>query len=161
MKNPTRVVEILNNFYIELCGSSRSRTRVTMKKRLIMVCALAILAAVVAMAGCGGGSSSSGTPEQAAKAFWAAALRKDTDATWKMLSGDSQGVVKDKTAWSEYLKELDIEGKTVTYEVDKSVVDGDQATVTLKFKANGKDEGSTEMTMVREGGAWKYSLPPQ
>lgn len=70
-------------------------------------------------------------------------------------------MVKDKTAWSEYLKELDIEGKTVTYEVDKSVVDGDQATVTLKFKANGKDEGSTEMTMVREGGAWKYSLPPQ
>ncbi len=134
---------------------------VKMKKVLILACILLILVTAVVLAGCGGGSSSSGTPEQAAEAFWAAALKQDTDATWSMLSSESQCVVENKTKWTAFLESLDIDGTTVTFEVGKATIEGDQATLTVEFKADGKEEGEAKMTMVKEDGTWKYHLSPQ
>ena len=67
-----------------------------MRKTVVLVCALSFLASFAVLAGCGSGGGSSTSPEGATKAFLAAAMAQDVDATWDMLSHGTLESVKDK-----------------------------------------------------------------
>ena len=77
---------------------------VMMRKVLVLACILSLLVSAAVLVGCGGGGSSSQTPEQAMQAFFAAVKKSDTNATWNMLSADSQKQLNSKSSWGEQIK---------------------------------------------------------
>lgn len=132
-----------------------------MKKIIVLTCILSILVPAVALAGCGGSGgnttgSSSGTAQGVAKAFWSAALKGDTAATWSMLSKELQTGLKSESDWA---KTQTSSSPTATVEIGKVTVNGNTATVEVKIKTGGTDVTSSTVSMVKENGAWKVALP--
>jgi len=121
-----------------------------MRKVFVLACILSLLVPAVVLVGCGGGGSSSQTPQQVAQAFWAAAMKKDANGTWNMMSADSQKLLKSKSAW-----ESDLKAETPSkYTVGQATINGDKATVKVTFTSGGKSQ-TTPMSLIKENGVWK------
>ena len=128
-----------------------------MRKIIVLTCILSILVPAVLLAGCGGsGGSSSATPEGAAKAFWTAALKGDSDASWGMLSKSLQTLVKSKAEWA---KIQNTSSPTATVEVGKATIKGSTATVKVTVKNAGTAITTSDVSLEKEGGAWKIAMP--
>jgi len=126
-----------------------------MKKVLVLACILALIASVAVLVGCGSGSgSSSQTPQQVMAAFWAAAKSQDTNASWNMLSADSQKALADKTAWAAAIKSA--AGSTA--KVGKATINGDTATVEVTVSGTSGQDQTTSMRLVKENGVWKVDM---
>lgn len=128
---------------------------VMMRKVLLLVCILALLASVAALVGCGSGSSSQ-TPEQVMQAFWAAAKKQDTNASWNMLSVESQKALKNKSAWEAAIKPAASSGEKIT--VGKATINGNEATVDVTISVSGGQSQTTSMPLVKENGVWKVDM---
>jgi len=130
-----------------------------MRKVAVLACVLALLVPAVLLVGCGsgGGGSSAGTPESVAQAFWKAAMTGNAAASWGLLSKEIQARLKDEATWAKT-------GVTKTLgdgsiEVGKATINGDTATVTIKVMKGGTEITTSEVTLVKEGGAWKIAIP--
>lgn len=124
-----------------------------MKKVLVLACILALIASVAVLVGCGSGSSSQ-TPQQVMAAFWAAAKSQDTNASWNMLSADSQKALADKTAWAAAIKSA--AGSTA--KIGKATINGDTATVEVTVSGAAGQDQTTSMRLVKENGVWKVDM---
>ena len=129
---------------------------VMMRKIIVLACILSLLVLAVLLVGCGSGGSGSGTPEGVAKAFWAAALKGDSDTTWAMLSKGFQANQKSKADWA---KTQMTNSPTATVEAGKATVTGDTAKVSVKIKSGGTEIMTEEVVLVKEGGVWKVEMP--
>jgi uncharacterized protein YceK len=129
---------------------------VIMRKIIVLACILSLLVSAVVLVGCGSGGSSSGTPESVAKAFWAAALKGDSNTSWAMLSKSIQTGLKNKAAWA---KSGVTNNPTATVEAGKATITGDTATVSVKIKSGGTEVTTQEVSLVKEGGVWKVEMP--
>lgn len=132
-----------------------------MKKAIVLVCVLSLLAAAFVVAGCGSSGTSSGststtTPEGVAKAFWTAAMQGDSAATWSMLSKQLQTGLKSEAEWAKTQK---TSNPGTTVEAGKATVSGDTATVTVKILSGKTLITTSTVTLVKEGGVWKIELP--
>ena len=125
-----------------------------MRKALVLLCVLALLAGTALLVGCGSGSSSQ-TPEQAMQAFWDASPKQDINGSWNMLSADSQKGLKDKTAWAAAIKPAASGGEKIT--VGKATVNGNSATVKVTISASGQSQ-TTSIPLVKENGVWKVDM---
>jgi Domain of unknown function (DUF4878) len=132
-----------------------------MRKFIVLACVLSLLAGATMLIGCGsnggGGGTSSDTPESVAKAFWTAALTGNADTSWALLSKSIQGNLKNKEAWAKQGVSNTLGSSTI--EVGKATISGDTAKVTIKVMNGGTEVISEEVTLVKEGGAWKVEMP--
>jgi len=124
-----------------------------MRKVIVLACILSLLVPVVVLAGCGGGSTSQ-TPEQVAKAFFAAYAKKDATTSWNLLSANSLKQGKSKADWEKFLKDTTIP-ENIT--VDKVTVNGDKATAKVTGTFSGKASTVT-VPLVKENGVWKVDM---
>jgi len=97
---------------------------IVMRKTVVLVCTLSLLLSAAVLAGCGGGGGSSSSPEGVTKAFLAAAIKKDVDTTWDMLSQNTRASMKNKATLAETLKTFGPNDKVV---IGKTTVTGDKA----------------------------------
>jgi ABC-type phosphate transport system substrate-binding protein len=130
-----------------------------MRKVVVLACIFSILVAALALVGCGSGSgtSSSGTPEKVAQTFWKAAMTGDGAASWALLSKSIQTRFKNKDAWAKSGVTNTLGSGTI--EVGKAKITGDTATVTIKVMMGGTVVTTEEVSLVKEGGAWKIEMP--
>ena len=129
---------------------------IVMRKTVVLVCTLSLLLSAAVLAGCGGGGGSSSSPEGVTKAFLAAAIKKDVDTTWDMLSQNTQASMKNKATLAETLKTFGPNDKVV---IGKTTVTGDKAEVRVDYKSGGgKTTDKVTIILVKEGGAWKVDL---
>ena len=127
---------------------------VMMRKSVVLACILSIFVSAIVLVGCGGGGSSSQTPEQAAKAFFAAYQKLDVSTTWNMMSANTQKSAGSKAAWEEFLKKS---SDPMKFTVGKVTVDGNKATAEVTGTVSG--ESSTEtVPLVKENGVWKVDM---
>jgi hypothetical protein len=132
-----------------------------MKKHVVMMVVLSLLASGLFLAGCGSGSSStssSETPEGVAKAFWKASLTGDAATSWDLLSQQLKTSLKNEEAWAKAGGVSNTLGSS-TIEAGKATVKGDEATVEIKIMNDGKEVTTQEVTLVKEDGAWKVLMP--
>jgi uncharacterized protein YceK len=127
-----------------------------MRKIIVLACILSLLVPAVLLVGCGSGGSSSETPAGVAKAFWAAALKGDSDTTWAMLSKNFRANLKSKAEWA---KTQTTNSPTATVEAGKATITGNTATVSVKIKSGGTEITTQEVSLVKEDGVWKVSFP--
>ena len=132
-----------------------------MRKFMVLTCILSLLVSAAVLAGCGSGStgstSSSGTHESVAKAFWTASLTGDAATSWGMLSKKLQTNLKNEAAWaSSGVTNTLGKGSIVA---GKATITGDTATVTIKIMSGGTEVTSSEVSLVKEDGAWKIAIP--
>jgi len=125
-----------------------------MKKVVVLACILSLLVTAIVLVGCGGGSSSSQTPEQVAKAFFAAMQKIDVNTTWNLMSASTQKAIGTKTAWEASSK--DSTG-TMKFTVGKVTVNGNKATAKVTGTVAGKTSTQT-VPLVKENGVWKVDL---
>ena len=123
------------------------------RKVLVLVCVLALLASAAVLVGCGSGSSAQ-TPEQVMQAFWAAAKTQDTNGSWNMLSTDSQNKLKDKTAWAAAIKS----SASSTAKIGKVTINGNTATVEVTVSGTSGQGQTTIMPLIKENGVWKVDM---
>jgi Domain of unknown function (DUF4878)/Protein of unknown function (DUF2950) len=126
-----------------------------MRKSVVLACILSILVSAIVLVGCGGGGSSSQAPEQAAKAFFKAYEKKDTDTAWNMLSANTKNTTgsKGKAALESFLKKL----SNTKFTVRKVTINGDKATAEVTVTASGNTSTET-VPLVKENGAWKVDI---
>ncbi len=127
-----------------------------MRKIMVLACILSLLVPAAVLVGCGSGGSSSGTPESVAQAFWAAALKGDSNTTWAMLSKSFQANIKNKADWA---KTQMTNNPTATVEAGKATITGNMATVSVKIKSRGTEITSQTVSLVKEDGVWKVAFP--
>ena len=125
---------------------------VMMRKSVVLACILSILVSAIVFVGCGGGGSSSQTPEQAAKAFFAAYQEMDPVTTWNLLSANSQKAGK-KAEWESFLKQ----STAIKFSVEKVTINGDKATAEVIVTVSG-DSSTETVPLVKENGAWKVDM---
>jgi len=129
-----------------------------MRKIVVLACVLALIASAAIIAGCGGGSGGTTggtkTPEQVAKAFFAAYAKKDATTSWNLLSANSLKQGKSKADWEKFLKDTTIP-ENIT--VDKVTVNGDKATAKVTGTFSGKASTVT-VPLVKENGVWKVDM---
>lgn len=127
-----------------------------MKKVVVLACVLALIVSAAIIAGCGSGSSSSGTqtPDQVAKAFFAALQKIDTTTTWNLMATATQKAIGTKAAWEASAKGATAGAK---YTVGKVTVKGDKATAKVTGTVGGKTSTQT-VQLVKENGKWKVDL---
>lgn len=126
-----------------------------MRKSVAVGCILSILVPAIVLAGCGGGGSGSETPEQAAKAFFAAYQNQDADTVWSMLASNTR-----KEAGSNGkadLEKLFKEYSDLKFTVGEVTVDGDKATAEVTATVSG-DSGTQTIPLVKEDGVWKVDM---
>jgi hypothetical protein len=121
-----------------------------MRKSIVLACILLILMPAFVLVGCGGGSSAQ-TPTQVSQAFWDAAIKKDANTTWNMMSAQAQKLMKTKSAWEAALKTATMPTKITA---GKATINGDKATVKLTGTIGGKSQ-TTSVPLVKENGVWK------
>ncbi len=119
---------------------------------MVLACILSLLVSAAVLVGCGGGGSSSQTPEQAMQAFFAAVKKSDTNATWNMLSADSQKQLNSKSSWGEQIKQM--ASSSVDYTVGKATVNGDKGSVKVTATAGGQTK-TVSISVIKENGVWK------
>lgn len=126
-----------------------------MKKPVVLACILLILVTAVALVGCGSGDSSSESPEEVAKAFFAAYGSKDADTVWSLLSANTkeQAGTEGKAELEKYFEELD----SIEFTVGKVTVDGDKATAEVTATVSG-EESTEDIPLVKEDGVWKVDM---
>jgi len=124
------------------------------RKVLVLVCVLALLASAAVLVGCGGGGSSAQTPAQVMQAFWTAAKTQDTNGSWNLLSANSQKLLKDKTAWAAAIKSA----ASSTAKVGKVTINGDKAKVQVTVTGPSGKPVTTSMPLVKENGVWKVDI---
>ena len=129
-----------------------------MRKIVVLACVLALIASAAIIAGCGGGSGGTTggtkTPEQVAKAFFAAIEKIDTTTTWYLMSAESQKAIGTKTDWVNSAKGAKSDTK---YTVGKVTVNGNKATAKVTATQSGKTSTQT-VQLVKENGLWKVDL---
>ena len=129
-----------------------------MRKIVVLACVLALIASAAIIAGCGGGSGGTTggtkTPEQVAKAFFAAIEKIDTTTTWDLMSAESQKAIGTKTDWVNSAKGAKSDTK---YTVGKVTVNGNKATAKVTATQSGKTSTQT-VQLVKENGLWKVDL---
>jgi len=126
-----------------------------MRKVVVLACILSLLVSAAVLIGCGGGSSSSSqTPEQVAKAFFAAMQRIDVNTTWDLMSASTQKAIGTKADWEASSKEST---DPIKFTVGKVTVNGDKATAKVTGTVKGKSTTQT-VTLVKENGLWKVDL---
>lgn len=130
-----------------------------MRKIMVLACILSLLVPAVVLVGCGGGggNSGSGTPEGVAQAFWKAALTGDADASWALLSKSVQTSLKNKEAWAKSGVSNTLGSGSI--EAGKATINGDTATVKIKVMNGGTEVTTSEVSLVKESGAWKVAMP--
>jgi hypothetical protein len=127
-----------------------------LKKIIVLACVLALFAGAVALAGCGnGGGGDSESPEEVAQAFWTAALTGDADTSWELLSETMQSGLKDKATWAESVQN----DPNASIEAGKATIEGDTAKVNIKILSSGKEVMDSDVSLVKEDGAWKVAMP--
>ena len=127
---------------------------VMMRKSVVLACILSIFISAIVLVGCGGGGSSSETPEQVAKAFFAAYQNKEASTTWNMMSANSQKTAKSKAAWEKFLKEST---SPIKFTVGKVTVSGNKATAEVEATVSGQTSTAT-IPLVKENGVWKVDM---
>jgi len=127
-----------------------------MRKAVILVCVLSLLVSAVTLLGCGSSeeATTQGTPEEAAETFWNAALKGDAETSWELLSEGVKEGLGDITKWEAAVQN----NPTASVEVGKATIDGDSATVEVSIKSNGAEAMTSEVSLVKEDGAWKVAL---
>ena len=128
-----------------------------MKKALLLMCVLALLAPAAVLLGCGSGGNGSGskTPQQVMQAFWDAGQKQDATTSWNLLSAETQKVLKSKSVWDEAIKATkDTSGKLT---IGKATINGDKATLKVTVTSGGKSTPS-DMPFVKENGEWKIDM---
>ena len=151
-----------------------------MKKPALLMCFLLAFSLVV-LAGCGRGdetretgktatdsaestdqdqstareSAGSGSPEQVAQAFWTAAMTGDIDGSWELLSGSRKASLKSKETWANGVSNI----PGVSVKAEPATIKGDTATVTVRVFNQGVEATSSEVSLVKENGAWKVDMP--
>ena len=130
-----------------------------MRKIVVLACVLALIASAAIIAGCGGGSGGTTggtkTPEQVAKAFFAAIEKIDTTTTtWDLMSAESQKAIGTKTDLVNSAKGAKSDTK---YTVGKVTVNGNKATAKVTATQSGKTSTQT-VQLVKENGLWKVDL---
>jgi predicted lipid-binding transport protein (Tim44 family) len=126
-----------------------------MRKIIVVVCLLSLIVPAVVLIGCGSGGSTSETPQQVVQAFWTAALKGDADTSWNLFSKQMQTGLKNKAAWAQSVTK----DPNASIKIGKVSIKGDSATVTVKILSSGKEVMSTDVSLVKENGAWKVYLP--
>lgn len=123
-----------------------------MKKAVIILLALALLATAYAFVGCGGGDD--GNPEQVVENFLEASTDGDADAAYDLLTEADKNEIVDK----DELVEGFTEGVD-SYEVGKTTVSGDEARVPINIRLAGSElDLAFDMILLKENGSWKISL---
>ena len=128
---------------------------VMMRKSGVLACILSILVSAIVLVGCGGAGSSSETPEQVAKAFFAAYQNKDASTTWNMMSSNTQKSGKNEADWEKYLNEA--LSDPIKFTVGKVTVNGNKATAEVTATVSGQSSPAT-VPLVKENGAWKVDM---
>jgi hypothetical protein len=137
-----------------------------MRKLLVLACILSLLVSAVVLAGCGGGSSSSSissssqTPQQVTQAFYDALRKADANATWNMMSSDSQKLLMSKGGKSEWESEIKQQSTTlsnVKFTLGKATVNGNNATVVMTATVNGQTT-TGPVPLIKENGVWKVDM---
>jgi hypothetical protein len=127
---------------------------VMMRKFVVLVCILSILVSAAVLVGCGGGGSSSQTPEQVAKAFFAAMQKIDVNTTWNLMSASTQKAIGTKAAWEASSKDST---DSMKFTVGKVTVNGNKAMAKVTGTVSGKTSTQT-VPLVKENGVWKVDL---
>ncbi|SRR5450759_1617504 len=132
---------------------------VMVRKVVVLACILSLLVAALALVGCGsgGGTISSGTPENVAQSFWKAAMTGDAATSWSLLSESNQTRLKNKDTWAKSGVTKSLGSGSI--EVGKAKINSDTATVTIKVMMGGTVVTTEEVSLVKEGGAWKIEMP--
>jgi hypothetical protein len=127
-----------------------------MKKAILLVCIVALIAPAAVLVGCGGGSSSSTkTPQQVMQEFWDAGQKQDATTSWNLMSTETQKVLKSKSVWDQAIKATkDTNGKIT---IGKLTTTGDKAVLKVTVTSDGKSS-TTDMPFVKENGAWKLDM---
>ena len=103
-----------------------------------------------------------GTPQGVAQAFWLAALKGDSEATWAMLSKSFQANFKNEAVWAKTQKANNATAKVkagMTTVIGKTTVTDKTATVSVKIQSGGTEITTQQVSLVKEGGVWKVAVP--
>lgn len=129
-----------------------------MKKVIVLVCVLSMLACGFAFAGCGGNgdSSSADSPKAVIEKLMQAQIDVDVDTYLSLLSKESRKEVDE----DELREQAELAAQTeqdVDYEVGEEEISGDTAKVGVTMTVE-----DMEMTMtwnlVKEDGSWKVDM---
>ncbi|MBU1669759.1 MAG: DUF4878 domain-containing protein [Actinobacteria bacterium] len=125
-----------------------------MRRVMVPLLALILMAGIVA-AGCGDGSSSkSGDPEAAVEQFMKSTMAEDADATYELLSSESQKGVENKEDLVEGAGD-----QIADWNVGEATQEGDTARVEVTMKMKDVEQELTfDVVLAEEGGAWKINL---
>jgi len=128
-----------------------------MRKAVVLVCVLSLLASAAMLLGCGSSenTSTAATPEEVAETFWNASLKGDADASWALLSKSIKEGLGDKSKWEASVRN----DPNASVVAGKATIDGDSATVKVSIKSSGKEVMTSDVSLVKEDGAWKVELP--
>ncbi|MFH1149023.1 MAG: hypothetical protein V1748_00960 [Actinomycetota bacterium] len=126
-----------------------------MKRVMVPLLALMLIAGAVVAVGCGGGSSSkSGDPEATVEQFMKSTMAEDADATYELLSSESQKGVENKEDLVEGAGD-----QIADWSVGEATQKGNTARVKVTMKMKGVEQELTfDVVLVEEGGAWKINL---
>lgn len=137
-----------------------------MKKILF---ALAVVA-VVTLAACKGGASTS-TPEGALKGFMEHMQKMDIDGAKKYATKESAAILDMAKAFigmgKEFAKNMDADKladnemeklKKAKIEYGTPKIDGDNATIAVTTKVEGKEPDTKDVKLKKEDGAWKVAF---
>lgn len=122
-----------------------------MRKALVLVCVVALLASAAALVGCGSGSSSQ-TPKQVMQAFCTAAKAGDTHTTWSLMSAETQKAIGSENKWAVEFRQFVPVG--TNYTVGKATIIGNKGTVNVTIR-NAGNTHTTSMPVIKENGVWK------
>ena len=130
-----------------------------MKKLILSVCAIAVLAAV----GCKSGGASGSDPKATLESFFKALSKKDIKAAKKLATKESESMLNmmemglsmaEKMGKKEDTDELD-KFDPAQMEYGETKIEGDKATVPV---TNKKENETINFILKKESGAWKVAF---
>ena len=131
-----------------------------MKKASALAGICIVIAALIVTAGCGGGGESGATPKQVVEEYMNAALEKDVDTVYGLLSKEDKEQISLEDLRAE--AETELEDVEFSYTIGDEEVDGDEASVEVILSvdyAEGEDEEVPQtINLVKEDGEWKVSF---
>lgn len=125
-----------------------------MRKVLVAICVLVLVAGTLLAVGCGGGGE--GGPKDVAKKFMDSLNNKDYDAFLESMKKDDRELFEENSVEAkEYFKTLTTQ--PVEFKIGKEEIKGDEATLDVSKTEDGETQ-SDKFYLVKENGDWKVDF---